>query len=192
MTAHKGPREANFKKRVTIKGPEAFTRWLDAKQPPLRAFAAMLQAEGHSISYITLSRYARKLPQWNVLAQPPNGNTASRIISIIDQLNAEASRIGGATFTGLQARMISRIAEMLDKGGKYEIVSADELLKTIEAIERLRSLAHNVRGDEKSDAPAQSMPIGAAGNRPRLADLASGSTPAPDLPPVRPARPKLV
>lgn len=192
MTADKGPREANFKKRVTLKAPEAFTKWLDMKQPSIRQFAAMLQAEGHSISYVTLSRYVRKLPQWNVLAQPPTNNIASRVVSIIDQLNAEASRIGGATFTGLQARMVTRIAEILEKGGEYKITSADELLKTIEAIERLRSLAHNVRGDEKTDAAPKSMPIGAAGNRPRLTEIASGSTPAPDLPPVRPARPKLV
>lgn len=134
---------------VTLTRDEAFHRWclLPEKQRTYRGFERAMRAEGHKISRAIIARWSRKDPRWAAMASDIEVTKASVIAQLLNTLTVEGRAIHPAVYTGLQARIIARLAEAIPK---VKLETPTDVTDMLTSADRVRGLVHDARGDSKT------------------------------------------
>jgi hypothetical protein len=131
-----------FSKRCTISSDEFYTRLVGMNKPNYAVLQRALVKEGFVISLSNVKRWARKYG-WSKMLPRSEIVLASNVETVIRTLKVEASALTDGVFTGVQARMMVRLAEMVQK---VEIKTPKDIDEMIVACEKIRGLVHAIRG----------------------------------------------
>lgn len=135
----------NAQKRVTVTPEECFERFKSGKYETLTDLARTLRSEGHEISVSQLSRWSDKHPEWNMLKTATAANRVSRVTGLIDALHDQAHKLRADSFTGLTVRLVERLADAIPL---MTVSEPSDLMTCLDAADRLKSLTHDIRGQE--------------------------------------------
>lgn len=157
----------------SISAADAQLRYLGTHpRPTLRKFAEMLKAEGHKVSTGTINKWAQK-HRWCEANEITARRRESDIINILQVMAVEGVQLTPGTISGVQARLYVHLGECLPK---VECKTPADVVLLLEACEKLRGLAHTVRGDafegvrKTGEAIASGVPTVVLGNfKPKIA-----------------------